>query len=369
MVKLISVNCRIDFITLAITQAQKQAMVHQILKIPRIGPVSFWKELNKCKTLEATFKNFQTNFGIKSFDASLSEIEGFAQSGITCIGFWQSDFPKQLKRLHDAPPLLWAKGSVDFLQHSQMAIVGGRNASFHGINFAQDLSQQLSDHGFTIVSGLARGIDKAAHQGALKNSTIAVLAGGVDRLYPVENTAIYEQLCKNHLVVSEMPPGVEPTAALFPRRNRIIAALSSGICIIEAALKSGSLLTAKYGLDLGLPIFACPGHPYDPRTKGSNKLIKDGAYLLDNSMDVIEQIPIAKMGTIKPIALSPAVELRVTDVLSQEIINFLSHTPVKVEDLLKHLEHHPTEQVLIALSELELKAAIYRPSADLVVLG
>ncbi len=377
MVKLILVKSRIKFIILATTQLQKKAMIYQILKTPRIGPVSFWKELNKLKTLAATFESFQTKFGIKNFDASATEIENFAQLGIICIGFWQSAFPKQLKRLHDAPPLLWAKSktkdgassSVDFLGLPQIAIVGGRNASFHGIKFAQDLSQQLSDYGFTIVSGLARGIDKAAHQGALKNRTIAVVAGGVDRIYPHENTALYEQICQNHLVVSEMPPGVEPNAELFPRRNRIIAALSNGICIIEAALKSGSLLTAKYGLDLGLPIFACPGHPYDPRTKGSNQLIKDGASLLDNAQDVIEQIPIAKTGIMQPIALSPAMTLRASTALHQEILNFLNHTPVKIEALLEHLSTYSTEQILIALSELELKAAISRLSADLVVLG
>ncbi len=371
MVKLILVNRRLKIITLAITEQQKQAMIHQILKLPRVGPVSFWKKLNEFKEIEATFKSFQNNFGIKSFESSMAEIQSNADLGIICIGFWQSNFPKQLKNLHDAPPLIWAKGSVDFMQHSQMAIVGGRNASFHGIKFAKDLSQQLSEYGFTIVSGLARGIDKAAHQGALERRTIAVLAGGVDRLYPKENAKLYEQMCQNHLVISEMPPGVEPTADLFPRRNRIIAALSSGICIIEAALKSGSLLTAKYGLDLGLPIFACPGHPYDPRTKGSNQLIKDGAFLLDNAAEVIEQIPINKtkptlVNSIKP---STAITLQASDSVTHEILNFLNHTPVKVEDLLKYLDNYPTEQVLIALSELELNQAIHRPSANLIVLG
>ena len=257
------------------------------------------------------------------------------------------------------------------MQHQQIAIVGGRNASFHGIQFAQTLSHELSVHGYTIVSGLARGIDKAAHQGALAGHTIAVLAGGVDKLYPKENTALYEELSKNHLVISEMPPGIEPTAELFPRRNRIIAALSNGICIIEAALKSGSLLTAKFGLDISLPIFACPGHPYDPRTKGCNQLIKDGAYLLDNTTEVIEQIPIVKP-TMAPKMISPttpAALLHPSNALTQEIINFLSHTPVKVDDLLKHLEHHTTEQVLTTLSALELSGSIYRPSTNLLVLG
>ncbi len=355
---------------MAIAEHQKLTMIYQILKLPGIGPVKFWKDLNKTKDIEATFKNFQDKFNIKNTKNDDSEIENYARLGINCIGFWQNNFPKQLKRLHDAPSLIWTKGCVDLLQHQQIAIVGGRNASFHGIKFAQNLSQELSEHGYTIVSELARGIDKAAHQGALKKHTIAVLAGGVDKLYPKENTALYEQMCQNHLVISEMPPGVEPTAELFPRRNRIIAALSNGICIIEAALKSGSLLTAKYGLDIGLPIFACPGHPYDPRTKGSNQLIKDGAFLLDNATEVIEQIPL-KVEVKNQIqqVISPATSYRPADVLAQAIINFLSHTPVKVEDLLKHLGHYPTEQVLITISELELTRAIHRPSTNLLVLG
>lgn len=355
---------------MAITEAKKVAIIHQILKIQGIGPVKFWKNFNKTKDIEITYKNFLKHLDTDNIDTTINEIENYAKSGINCIGFWQSAFPKQLKRLHDTPPILWTKGNVDFLQHPQIAIVGGRNASFHGIKFAQALSEELSTHGFTIVSGLARGIDKSAHQGALQKSTIAVLAGGVDKLYPKENSALYDELCKNHLVISEMPPGVEPTAELFPRRNRIIAALSSGVCVIEAALKSGSLLTAKYGLDIGLPIFSCPGHPYDPRTKGSNKLIKDGAFLLDNASDVIEQIPITTISSKQnPPTLSPAAFHKSSGSLTQEIINFLSHTPVKLEDLLKHLEHYPTEMILIALSELELTQVIHRPSANLITLG
>lgn len=355
---------------MAITEAKKVAIIHQILKIPGIGPVKFWKDFNKTKDLEITYKNFIKHLDTNNIDTTINEIENYAKSGINCLSFWQSNFPKQLKRLHDMPPILWTKGHVEFLQHPQIAIVGGRNASFHGIKFAQTLSEELSTYGFTIVSGLARGIDKAAHQGALQKATIAVLAGGVDKLYPKENTSLYEEICKNHLVISEMPPGVEPTAELFPRRNRIIAALSNGVCVIEAALKSGSLLTAKYGLDIGLPIFSCPGHPYDPRTKGSNKLIKDGAFLLDNTFDVIEQLPIASISSKQnPPVFSPAAHHKASDTLPQAIINFLSHTPVKVEDLLKHLEQYPTEVVLIALSELELTQAIHRPSSNLITLG
>lgn len=350
-------------------QLQKQAIVYQILKTHGVGPMSFWKEFNKTKDIEQVFKVFESRYKLENIDIAVQEIQHFSQQGIVCIGFWQAEYPKQLKRLHDVPPLIWAKGRVEFLHDRQIAVVGGRNASFHGVKFAKDISHALSSTGFTIVSGLARGIDKAAHQGALHHHTIAVLAGGVDRLYPQENAQLYEELLQNHLVISEMPPGVEPTAELFPRRNRIIAGLSSGICIIEAALKSGSLLTAKYGLDIGVSIFSCPGHPYDPRTKGSNMLIKDGAFLLENAQDVLEQIQLSQVRLPRAIEHTPQIQARSTEKLAQEILNALSHTPVKVDELLKNLSHFSTEQVLIMLSELELNNAIFRPSANLIVLA
>jgi DNA processing protein len=352
---------------LAITELQKQAIVYQILRLTGVGPMRFWREFNQSKDLELTYEAFRSKFSIKKIDEAVENIQKFQEQNLTCIGFWQDKYPKQLKRLHDVPPLIWAKGNIELLHNTQIAIVGGRNASFHGIKFAKDISHALSNAGFTIVSGLARGIDKAAHLGALQNSTIAVLAGGIDKLYPQENSALYEEVLQKHLVISEMPPGTEPTAELFPRRNRIIAGLSSGVCIIEAALKSGSLLTAKYGLDIGVSIFSCPGHPYDPRTKGSNRLIKEGAYLLENASDVLEQIQVLE--SYKPIEHPPLVQIQSPNKLAQEILNCLSHTPIKVDDLLKNLSYYPTEQILTTLSDLEFKNAIYRPSINLIVLA
>lgn len=354
---------------MAITELQKQAIVYQILSLAGVGPMKFWREFNQSKNLESTYKTFRSQFSMKKIDEAVEKIQKFHEQSIICIGFWQDRYPKQLKRLHDVPPLIWAKGNIDLLHNTQIAIVGGRNASFHGIKFAKDISHTLSNAGITIVSGLARGIDKAAHQGALQNCTIAVLAGGVDKLYPQENTSLYEELLKNHVVVSEMPPGTEPTADLFPRRNRIIASLSLGICVIEAASKSGSLLTAKYGLDLGVPIFSCPGHPYDPRTKGSNMLIKEGACLLESAQDVLEQIRIQQLPVKTVVESASQSQDHNTDKLAQEILNCLSHTPIKVDELLQNLTNYSTGQVLITLSELELKNAIYRPTANLVVLG
>lgn len=355
---------------MAIAHLQKQAIIHQILEIQGVGPVSFWKEFNKTQDFESTYKAFKSRFSNKTTETTEQEIEKYSQRGIICVGFWQPEYPKQLKRLHDVPPLLWIKGKIELLRDLQVAIVGGRNASFHGIKFAKDISEALSTAGLTIVSGLAKGIDKSAHQGALQNRTIAVLAGGVDKLYPQENAMIYEELLKNHLVISEMPPGTEPMAELFPRRNRIIAALSSGICVIEAAMKSGSLLTAKYGLEIGVPIFACPGHPYDPRTRGSNMLIKDGAYLLENAQDVLDQVQLPRPQHVaaKPVEEIAQVKACKVDALSQEILNALSHTPIKIEDLFKNLDQYSTEQILSVLSELELKNRVCRPSIDVIAL-
>lgn len=355
---------------MAITQVQKHAIVYQILDLPGIGPVKFWKEFNKSKNLENAHNHFKSFFTCINTDIYIKKIQYLQEKGIFCIGFWQNEYPNQLKRLNDSPPLIWVKGNTDFLKNQHVAIVGGRNASFHGIKFAKDLSINLGKNGFTIVSGLARGIDKSAHEGALGTGTIAVLAGGIDKLYPKDNQMLYEELLKNHLVVSEMPPGTEPTAALFPRRNRIIAGLSQAICVIEAAIKSGSLLTAKFALDIGIPIFSCPGHPYDPRSKGSNALIKDGAYLLESANDVTEQI--GWKGTETPYVEQFKVHnvaTKDTHKIAQEILQYLNHTPVTIAELLEYFAHYPTNLVFITLSDLELKDNVYRPNADLIVLG
>ncbi|PTV95888.1 DNA processing protein [Rhodobacter aestuarii] len=209
-------------------------------------------------------------------------------------------YPEDLLQFPDAPPLLWALGDPVLLNRPRIALVGARNASSLGLRMARKLAEELGKEGFTVVSGLARGIDAAAHEAALPTGTIAVTAGGIDVIYPQENKALAEKIAKMGLRLSELPPGVEPQARHFPQRNRIIAALSRATLVVEAAARSGSLLTARMALDYGREVMAVPGHPMDARASGCNMLIRDGATLIRGAEDVLEALG-APPETIKPV--------------------------------------------------------------------
>ncbi|MFT5632255.1 MAG: DNA processing protein [Gammaproteobacteria bacterium] len=202
----------------------------------------------------------------------------------------QTGYPDALRDLSDAPPLLWALGDLSLLQKPMIALVGARNASSLGTRMAKKLAADLGDAGYVIVSGLARGVDTAAHIAALPTGTIAVQAGGVDVIYPIENSALAQDIAKSGLRISEMPMGVQPQARHFPARNRIISGLGCATIVVEAAAKSGSLITARNALDQSRDVFAVPGHPFDARTAGCNMLIRDGATLIRGADDVIEAV-------------------------------------------------------------------------------
>ncbi|PYF07803.1 DNA protecting protein DprA [Rhodobacter viridis] len=209
-------------------------------------------------------------------------------------------YPADLLAFADAPPLLWALGKVDLLTRPRVAVVGARNASSLGLRMAQKLAEEMGRAGFAVVSGLARGIDAAAHRAALPTGTIAVMAGGIDVIYPTENTELARRIAAEGLRLSELPPGTEPQARHFPQRNRIIAALSRATLVVEAAARSGSLLTARMALDYGREVMAVPGHPMDARASGCNMLIRDGATLLRGAEDVLEAMGIAPLPRAEP---------------------------------------------------------------------
>lgn len=343
------------------------AKVFHILSIKGVGPATFWKTLGFKQSIENVYEYFAFKYSLKNLEEQISLIEKYSSEGINCVGFWEEGYPIILKNLNNYPPIIWYKGKKELFNNFALAVVGGRNASFHGVRFAYYLSESFAKNGICVVSGLARGIDTASHKGAIScGSTIAVLAGGVDCLYPKENQELYNSLCENHLVVSEMPPGTEPTAELFPRRNRLISALTSGVCIIEAAIKSGSLITSAYALDMGLPIFACPGNPYDPRSKGCNQLIKQGAYLLESADDVLEHLSFFnKAQTIKTVI--PQNNLKADNDLNQKILNMLSHTPVTIEDILEHFSNYSPQHILTLLGELELQQLVTKYNNSFVL--
>ncbi|ETD88822.1 DNA-processing protein DprA [Rhodobacter capsulatus] len=209
-------------------------------------------------------------------------------------------YPADLLELPDAPPLLWALGRVDLLAAPRVAVIGARNASSLGQRMARKLAEEMGRAGFAVVSGLARGIDAAAHDAALPFGTIAVMAGGLDVIYPPENRDLASRIATGGLLLAELPPGTEPQARHFPQRNRIIAALARATLVVEAAARSGSLLTARMALDYGREVMAVPGHPMDARAAGCNMLIRDGAVLIRGAEDVIEAMGLEAAPRVEP---------------------------------------------------------------------
>ncbi len=215
------------------------------------------------------------------------ELDAAHALGATFIALGEADYPFRLQMIDDAPPLISVRGRVAALSLPAVAIVGARNASAAGVKFAERLARDLGHAGFAIVSGLARGVDAGAHRASLATGTIAVLAGGQDKIYPPEHAALLDSLLAEGAALSEMPFGWEPRSRDFPRRNRLISGLAAGIVVIEAARRSGSLITSRLALEQGREVFAVPGSPLDPRAEGSNSLLKQGATLVTEAADVI----------------------------------------------------------------------------------
>ncbi len=300
----------------------------------------------------------------------LAEMKAGKTAGAQLLIEGQAFYPRSLTDIADAPPLLWAIGDVALLTRRMIAIVGARNASSLGTRMAKRLAEELTNEGFAVVSGLARGIDTAAHHGSLAGGTIAVQAGGVDVIYPVENTQLTHDIAKNGLRVSEMPMGMQPQARHFPARNRIISGLSEAVVVVEAAAKSGSLITARNALDQARDVLAVPGHPFDARASGCNMLLRDGATLVRNASDVIEAVGQPLQDDIAPElplpeAKPPERSLRDTAALHDQILSRLGPTPVAEDQLLRDMAASATA-VSPALVDLELEGKIARQAGGLL---
>jgi DNA processing protein len=300
------------------------------------------------------------------------EIKNSRARGVEFVALGEPDYPARLQMIDDAPPLLAVRGRRDTLARPLVAIVGSRNASAAGSKFAQTLARDLGSAGFGIVSGLARGIDAAAHRASCARGTIAVLAGGHDRIYPAEHTELLESILAEGAAVSEMPLAWEPRARDFPRRNRLISGLSVGVVIVEAAKRSGSLITARMAGEQGREVFAVPGSPLDPRAEGTNSLLKQGAILVTEAADVIAVLePILGRGLDLP-AEEPerAPAAAGTDPGEDErsrIIALLGPTPVAVDDLVRLSGSSPAI-VRTVLLELDLAGRLERHGGALVSL-
>jgi DNA processing protein len=302
-------------------------------------------------------------------DEARAELAACNRLDISLVAPGEAGYPPRLATLDDAPPLLGIRGAVEALMRPMIAIVGSRNASGAGLKFAGQLAHDLSEAGFVIASGLARGIDQAAHRTSLHGGTVAMLAGGHDRIYPPEHGDLLIAILQSGAAISEMPLGHGPRARDFPRRNRLISGAALGVVVIEAAHRSGSLITARVAAEQGREVFAVPGSPLDPRAAGTNDLIKQGATLITEAADVIQ--------AVEPIMERP-IELREPDgnePLDFEadasertrIIDLLGPTPISLDDLIRMTDASPAT-VRVVLLELELAGRLERQGGGMVSL-
>jgi DNA processing protein len=269
----------------------------QLIRTQTIGPVTFHRLLAKYATAAkalAALPDLSRSAGrsasLKPADRSgcEQELKDADKHGARLIASCEAEYPAALKTVPDHPPLLYVRGHPSLFERPAVAIIGARNASGVGRKIARMLAGDLGQAGYVVTSGLARGIDGAAHDAALRTGTIAVVAGGVDVIYPPEHDELTERIAKEGAVISECAMGAQPTARDFPKRNRLISGLSRGVVVVEAAAKSGTLLTANFALEQGREVFAVPGSPLDPRCQGANRLIRDGATLVETAQDIID---------------------------------------------------------------------------------
>ena len=266
----------------------------RLARTETIGPVTFYALLRRFGSaraaLDAVPRLGRQGIAVASRAAAERELAALDRINAHVLCWGEPLYPKPLEAVEDAPPVLTLLGHAEFLAAPIVAVVGARNASANGRRLAQDIAAGLGEEGVVVASGMARGIDAAAHAGSLATGSIAVVAGGVDVVYPEENRGLYQALASQGTVVAELPLGTEPQARHFPRRNRIISGMALGVVVVEAAAKSGSLITARYALEQGREVFAVPGSPLDPRCRGGNDLLRNGATLTENAADVVSQL-------------------------------------------------------------------------------
>lgn len=349
----------------------------RLIRSDNVGPRTFYALLRHCgdaataleRLPELARRGGAARSGrICGADDARAELEACRKLGVSLVAPGEAHYPPRLAMIDDAPPLLAVRGALDALIRPMIAIVGSRNASGAGLKFAQVLAHDLSGAGFVIISGLARGIDQAAHRASLAGGTIAVLAGGQDRIYPPEHEDLLFSLLETGAAITEMPLGHVARAHDFPRRNRLIAGASLGVVVVEAAQRSGSLITARMANEQGREVFAVPGSPIDPRAAGTNDLIKQGATLVTGAADIINAVqPIMA----RPITLEePGDDYSEAEPAADEracIVTLLGPSPILLDDLIRMSGASPAI-VRTVLLELELAGRLERHGGGMVSL-
>jgi len=353
----------------------------RLIRTPNVGPASFRDLINRFGSAETAIEMLpeimmaggaSRPVRVPSVAEAEAELELARKCGARFVALGEHDYPQTLKRMDNPPPLLAVKGTAAVFGLPPVAIVGARNASLAGIKMARTLALELGRNGYCVISGLARGIDTAAHQGSLDTGTVGVLAGGIDRPYPPENAGLCDEIAERGAIVSEMPFGWEPRAQDFPRRNRIVAGLALGLVVVEAAQRSGSLISARLAGEMGRLVFAVPGSPLDPRAAGTNGLLKDGATLVTEAADILEALaPLVGGQPYVPAKLEEPPDFTATpppvDSDRARVIEALGPVPVEVDELIRHTELHPA-QIFMILLELDLAGRLERHSGGRVSL-
>lgn len=369
---------------IALTERQRIAWL-RLIRSDNVGPVTFRDLINhfgSAETALAALPELSARGGatrsiqIATESEAHKELEAARRFGAQFVGIGEPDYPQALKQIDGAPPLLAAKGNLSVSSQPAVGIVGSRNASISGAKFAATIARQCGQAGYVVVSGLARGIDTAAHRASLDSGTVAAMAGGLDQPYPPENAGLLDDIWNgNGLAISEMPFGWEPRARDFPRRNRLIAGVSLGVVVVEAAMRSGSLITARLAGEFGRLVFAVPGSPLDPRCHGTNGLLKDGAMIVTSPDDVTEALaPLSQIERYSaPVAEEPERQEGRSMLPPDEsdrslIVDALGPTPVEIDDIIRHTGL-PASSVYLVLLELDIAGRLHRHPGGFVSLA
>ncbi len=361
----------------------EQLAALRLYRTRHVGPITYYELMRvfgsptrALKALPELTARGGKSLTIYNDKQAQNELDALGQLSGRLMLCTDTDWPSALS-FEDAPPLLLALGNIGLLERPAVGIVGTRDATANGLRVARDMAEELAANGWLVVSGMARGIDSAAHEGALLEGTAAILASGVDVAYPEENSELYEKIVATGVVLSEAPLGQQALQRYFPRRNRIISGLSRGVVIVEAALKSGSLITAEYANEQGREVMAVPGSPLDPRAKGSNQLLRDGAAIVESAQDVLTVLHHARserevhlkewhksLGMASDAPLLPSGDERAK--VRDKICSLLGANEVWLSDLIE-TSGFPSRMVYIALLELELAGLVHRVAGDRVI--
>ena len=359
-----------------LTQDEAFARI-RLLRSPNIGPVSYALLLARFGTAVRALDALPDlgSKGTRQYRAAPKdrierEIDAVRKAGAKYLFHDQPDYPALLAEIDSAPPIMTWRGDLSQASRPCVAMVGARNASAAAVKLARDFAKGLAEAGFTVVSGLARGIDGAAHEGAFPN-TVGVIASGIDITYPPQHTALQERIASEGLLLAEQPPGTEPRGSHFPSRNRIIAGLATGTLVVEAAVKSGSLITARLAGEAGREVMAIPGSPLEARSHGCNHLIREGAVLVQSPEDVVELLSTfdgkARSTFREPVSPYDFEHAELLEAEPADIANLLTTAPVAVDELVRQ-SGQGAAAVQLALMELEIAGRLERHAAGRVSL-